>query len=138
MQQKVFIRPGLALDPADIKIFAGKTLCLPLGEAIAPRIMELVKSGDMRVQAPPDFFSCAKMVAAGHADLFVTDVLAGRQLLQDTVLTDKVLELDKSVESSPLYVLFTRADPHALEVMARFNAAVAQINAKTLPKPPVN
>lgn len=131
IQLKVFAKPSFSVDPAKPDSFRGKTICLPLGWAPPAKLEPLLNDGSLHRQQPKDISSCAKMVARGRADFFVTDTIQGAKAIAgDNLGPADITTLSTPVESTALHLIASKSNPKSAPLLAKFNAALKALKAE--------
>jgi polar amino acid transport system substrate-binding protein len=130
-QMKVFAKPGANIDPVRPESFRGKTLCLPLGWGVSKKMAPLLDESALYRERPKDISSCAKMVALGRVDFFITDSIQGAKALSDANLgPDQVVPVAMPLETNTLHLIASRRNPNSAQLLARFNAALKALKAR--------
>ena len=125
IKSTIFARPDSGVDARHLTSFENKTLCLPVGWGIDLPFNKLVEDKRMRVERPTDLSSCARMVAVGRADLFVTDVIQGRAAMRDAgVVSGEIVEGPRPFADVTMHLLAPRSDPKSAKMIERFNAGL--------------
>lgn len=110
---------------ADLK---GRRVCTPLGHAPAPVIQALIDSREAERIVAPSAASCPGLLVADRADYFIQDLRIGQALVAKAGLTrDIVAVSDPPFGISEIHLIVPRARADAAGLIARFNAALAQV-----------
>lgn len=111
--------------PADLK---GRRICTPLAYAPAVALQPMLDSGEVQRVTAPSAASCPGLLVADRADVFVQDQRIGAALVARAGLTrDIVAVSEPPVGLTEIHLIVPRSRPDAAGLIARFNAALAQL-----------
>lgn len=125
----VFARPGSSIDPGRLETFRGRTLCVPIGFIIYPRMDALLQERAIAIERPPSMESCARMLAAGRVDFFITDALAGEAALRQAKVGTQVVRLAKPFNEGAFYLIVSRQRPGGAALIAGFNTGLNRLKS---------
>ncbi|MCB1883250.1 MAG: substrate-binding domain-containing protein [Geminicoccaceae bacterium] len=110
---------------------AGVTVCSPIGYALAPLIEAMLADGRAKLERPLDMTRCFELLALDRVDLVPTYEMQGWDAVRATPGLDAgdVATSGFIVESSRLHVIAPRFDPASREILKRFNAGLAALQA---------
>jgi polar amino acid transport system substrate-binding protein len=110
---------------ADLK---GRRVCTPLGYAPAPVIQALIDSGEAERVVAPSAATCPGLLAADRADYFIQDLRIGQALVGKAGLAHEIVAVsDPPFGVTDIHFIVPRARADAAGLIARFNAALAQV-----------
>lgn len=128
--QRVFTRRGMMIEPDDLQRFIGKRLCYPLGWLPPAALKPLLEQNQVQRHEPPDLLTCAKLLALGRDDFFVSDSLLGQQAIQLSGLDPAEFESSTAVVSKhSLHFIVPRNHPRAIQLIDDFNRGLRQLVA---------
>lgn len=125
----VYARPGSRIDPERNESFHGKTYCAPAGFIIYPRMEELLNQGRITIQRPFTLTACARMMALGRVDFFITDSVAGDEVLRQANVGSAAVRLEKPFDRAEFYLIVPRNRPGAQALVADFNTGLKRVKA---------
>jgi polar amino acid transport system substrate-binding protein len=125
--QTVFARPENQAQYQDLQSLKGKTMCLPIGWALAtPEMGAWIKNKEIKTESPTDISACLHMVADQRADFVISDELQGRATLVKTGL-EAQLSAGMVINSTHLYVIVSKKHPQASTIVSAFNAQLKSL-----------
>lgn len=127
--RSVFARPGSGIDPARPETFHGLSYCAPTGFIVYPRIQALLDQGAITAQHPNSMLACAKMLALGRVDFFITDAVSGNNAIRRADVADQVVRLPKPFDQAAFHLIVPRSRPGAQALVARFNGGLKKLKA---------
>lgn len=130
LQQHIFSRSGEPFEPDNLAALRGKRLCYPLGWQPPAVIQKLLDDGQITRHAPLSLSVCAKLLLLQRDDFFVADSLLGKIALRDSA--SPLTAFHTSTASLPrtnLHFIVARQHPQAAELIGRFNAGLAALQA---------
>lgn len=112
-------------SPADLK---GRRVCMPLAYAPAAALQPMIESGEVQRVTAASAAACPGLLAADRADFFIQDLPIGMALVARANLAGRVIALSEPpVGQSEIHFILPRSRPDAAGLIARFNAALAQV-----------
>jgi polar amino acid transport system substrate-binding protein len=79
---------------------------------------------------PPDIGQCVKMMRAGHADFFPSDLRQGLTSLAEAgVKNGEIQPLLPTLQSTGVHLLVSRQQRGAADLIARFNEGLKSLRA---------
>lgn len=112
-------------SPADLK---GRRVCTPLGHAPAPAIQAMIDSNEAARVNAPSAASCPGLLVADRADYFIQDLRIGQALVAKAGLSREVVAVSEPpFGQSEIHLIVPRSRADAAALIARFNAALAQV-----------
>ncbi len=130
IQDRAFIKAGNhKFDFNNIPSLAGTTICLPLGWTTSPRLNDMIRDGQIKVNRPRDISLCVKIVGLGRADYFVTDEIQGLAALKTggLPLGSVVMAESAPLADNSLYLIVGKVLPGGKELLENFNKGLAAI-----------
>jgi polar amino acid transport system substrate-binding protein len=129
IQDFPFVKGGAKkFNFSKIETLAGSTICLPLGWAPTPKLVEMIKTKSIKVESPKDLSTCVKMVATNRADYFITDEAQGLATLKVSGLAvDSVVMTDVPLADTTLYLIAGKDQPGSKALLASFNKGMEAI-----------
>ena len=129
IQDFPFVKGGAKkFNFSKIETLAGSTICLPLGWAPTPKLVEMIKTKSIKVESPKDLSTCVKMVATNRADYFITDEAQGLATLKVSGLAvDSVVMTDVPLADTTLYLIASKSTPGSKEMLSSFNKGLEAI-----------
>ena len=124
LQDRVFIKAGAKkftyTDPAG---FVGSSICIPIGWAQPAKLVDQIKSGQIKVQSPKDISTCVKLVESERVDFFVTEEANGKAsvLAAGVAPGSVVMSSAPALSENGLYFIASRNAPGRKDVVAAFN-----------------
>lgn len=128
--RSVFARAASGIDPADMASFKGRIYCVPTGFAVYPPMDAMLKDGTLKIQQSPSLMTCAKMVAAGRADFFITEAVTGNAALNKADIGDNVVQLVKPLDRAEFYLIVPKARPAAQALIVDFNKGLKSLKGR--------
>lgn len=111
--------------PADLQ---GRRLCVGLGYAPPEVLQRMIEAGRLERVTAPSIAACPGLLAAGRADFFVQDLRIGTAIIARVGLTQTILPVSEPpFATSEIHFIVPRRRPDAAALIARFNAALAQL-----------
>lgn len=111
--------------PADLK---NRRVCTPLGYAPAPAIQAMIDRGEAERVSAASAASCPGLLVTGRADYFIQDLRIGQALVAKAGLAREVVAVSEPpFGTQEIHFIVPRSRPDAAGLIARFNAALAQI-----------
>lgn len=130
IKQRVFVRPDTTINPAKIESFVGHVQCLPLGWAQSEQLTPLVQKKQLRLLRPAKIVDCARMVANGFGDFFVTDTLQGQKALQQANITSsKVEPHPMQLSKWALHFIVSKSRNDGPALISLFNSGLKKLRA---------
>ena len=130
LQQHFFSRSGEAFEPDNLSTLNGKRLCYPLGWQPPAVVQQLLDQGLITRHSPPSLTACAKLLLLQRDDFFVADRLLGQFALRDSGKPLTAFHTSgSSLPHSSLHFIVARQHPQAAELIERFNAGLAALQA---------
>lgn len=123
----VYARADSEIDPERSESFYGKTYCLPTGFTVYPKMETLLIQRRIAIQRPLSLSACAKMLALGRVDFFITDSVGGDEILKQVNVGAKVVRLAKPFDSAEFYLIVPKNRPRAHALLADFNAGLKRL-----------
>lgn len=127
--RSAYARPGSGIDPANVESFRGKRYCVPNGFIIYPQMDVLLKDGALEMQQPASLAICAKMVAMGRADFYLTEAVAGDAALRQAGVGANVVRLVKPFERAEYFLIVSKSRPNGAALIAQFNRGLKRLKA---------
>ncbi len=130
IQDRAFIKAGNnKFDFNNIPSLAGTTICLPLGWTTSPRLNDMIRNEQIKVDRPRDISSCVKMVNAGRSDYFVTDEAQGTAALRSGGVPAGAVVMAESapLADNSLYLIASKNLPGSKGLLENFNKGLAAI-----------
>ncbi len=129
----VYESPAVAIFAADTTYdytgpgsLKGRTLCQPLGNA-SP-LQAQIDSGEIKVvMEPRDYAQCVLAVVSHRADFMTAHKLVIFSILRETNAIKTTRFASVPVEVRPNYLLVSKTNPRAKEIIAEFNAGLAKL-----------
>lgn len=113
--------------PADLQ---GRRACVALGYAPPEALQRMIDAGQVERVTAPSAAACPGLLAASRADFFVQDLRIGSALIAKVGLTQTVIPVSEPPFSiSEIHFILPRSRADAGALLARFNAALAQVRA---------
>lgn len=126
----LFVRKGLVIDPGQPETLRGRIFCLPVGWALSGALESLQDPKLVIVVRPPDIGQCVKMLQAGHADFFPSDLRQGVASLAEAGIKEgEIQPLAPPLQSIGVYLIVSRQRPGAKELVDRFNRGLRALRA---------
>lgn len=111
--------------PADLK---GRRACTPLGYAPPPALQAMIEAGEVERVTAASAATCPGLLAADRADFIIQDMRIGQALVAKAGLArDVVVVSDPPFGTQDIHFIVPRRRPDAAGLIARFNAALAQL-----------
>jgi polar amino acid transport system substrate-binding protein len=112
-------------SPADLK---GRRVCTPLGYAPAAALQPLIDRGEVQRVTAASAAACPGLLAADRADVFIQDLRIGQALVAKAGLARDVVAVgEPPFGTTEIHLIVPRSRPDAASLIARFNAALAQL-----------
>lgn len=112
-------------DPADLK---GRRICTPLGYASAIALQPMLDRGEVQPVTAPSAAACPGLLTADRADVFIQDQRIGAALVARAGLARDIVAVgEPPVGRTEIHLIVPRSRPDAAGLIARFNAALAQL-----------
>ena len=121
---RVFIKAGAKkFNFFSVAGFAGSTICLPIGWTQPTMLVDSIKSGAIKVQAPKDISTCVKLLESERADFFVTEENNGKaSIAASGVPVGSVVLADApALSENGLYLIASKTNPGSKDLIAAFN-----------------
>lgn len=119
-----------APDAGSVAELEGRTLCVPLGYAVATSLEDAVGDDRIKRDMPPEMSNCFKKLAAGRVDMVEASVLQGWDLVDSLGIDRADLKLlSMVVDENTLHFIVSRSLPQGEEIIAAFNQALAEVKA---------
>lgn len=113
--------------PADLQ---GRRACSALGYAPPEVLQRMIEARQVEKVTAPSAAACPGLLAAGRADFFIQDLRIGAALIAKVGLTQAIIPVvDPPLSVSEIHFIVPRRRPEADRLIARFNAALAQLRA---------
>lgn len=113
--------------PADLQ---GRRACTALGYAVPDVLQAMIEAGRVEKVTAPSAAACPGLLAAGRADVFIQDLRIGSALIAKVGLMRAIVAVsDPPLSVSEIHFIVARSRPDAAALIARFNAALAQVRA---------
>ena len=130
MRQAIFMpvaRRFAYRGPADLN---GRRVCTPLGYAPAQALQAMIENKQIERISVANAATCPGLLAADRADFFVQDLRIGQTLLTRAGLTQEIVAVSEPPFGlSEIHFIVSRSRADAAGLIARFNAALAQVRA---------
>lgn len=129
---RVFIKAGAKkfsfADPAG---FVGSSICVPIGWAQPTKLMDMIKSGQIKIQSPKDISTCVKLIEADRVDFFVTEEANGKASVAAAGVAPGAVVVASvpSLGEYGLYFIASKSAPGSKETVAAFNKGLAALRA---------
>jgi len=105
-----------------------RRVCSVLGYAVPDVVQAMIDAGRVEKVTAPGAYGCPGLLMAGRADFFIQDLRIGTALIAKAGLTrDIVAVSDPPLSISEIHFIVPRSRPDAATLIARFNAAMAQV-----------
>ena len=115
-------------DFSKVDSLAGSIICLPLGWAPTPKLVDMIKSKKIKVESPKDLSTCVKMVASDRADYFVTDEAQGLATVKVSgMAVGAVVMGNVALADTTLYLIASKSTPGSKEMLSSFNKGLEAI-----------
>ena len=124
LTDRIFVKAGASkFNFSTVAGFSGSTICLPIGWTQPAKLVDSIKSGAIKVQAPKDISTCVKLVASDRADFFVTEENNGRASIAAAgVPAGSVVVADvPALSENGLYLIAPKSNPASKDLLAAFN-----------------
>lgn len=126
----LFVRRGLSIDLRKPESLRGRILCLPVGWALNGLFESLRTSPLVRVVQPADIGQCIRMIRAGHADFFPSDLRQGRSSLVSAGATHGEIQPQlPTLQQTGVHLIVSRHYEGAVELLARFDQGLRSLRA---------
>jgi polar amino acid transport system substrate-binding protein len=129
IQDFPFVKNGAKnLNFAKPDTLAGTTICLPLGWAPTPKLVNLIKNKSIKVESPKDLSTCVKMVATGRADYFITDEAQGLATVKASdVGVGNISMVNVAMAETNLYLIASKSASGSKELLTSFNKGLEML-----------
>ena len=127
IQQLVFHARDRAFPFATARDLVGRVICAPIGYALPPSLQALVAAGESRREMPQRLDECATLVLAGRADVFVESDVIGAVAIRRAEATGAIIPAPQPLATATLHLIVGKTRPGAAELIARVNAAIAEL-----------
>lgn len=122
--------PQDAPDAAGVSDLVGRTICVPLGYAVATSLEEAVGDDRIKRDMPPDMSNCFQKLAAGRVDLVEASAIQGWDLVDSLGLGRESFKLLSFVPATnSLHFIVSRNHPDGSAVIEAFNKGLAALRA---------
>ncbi len=128
--QKVFWNQRHARPIHDLDDLSGASLCLPMGYAPPPDIIDLIRDGLIRRVQPDDMTDCFRLLRDGGVDYVVTSVHQANERMSavNIALSDTGIS-NFTLDRSTLHLIVSRSLPQGPAILRAFNSALAEMMA---------
>lgn len=114
-------------EPADLKT---RRVCTPLGYAPPLVLQTMIDNKQIERVTVANAGACPGFLLADRADFFIQDLRIGQALIAKAGLTQDIIAVSEPPFGiSEIHLIVPRARPDAAGLIARFNAALAQVRA---------
>jgi polar amino acid transport system substrate-binding protein len=108
----------------------GRRVCTPLGYAPAPALQAMMDGRQLERVSVANAATCPGALVADRADFFVQDLRIGQALLVKAGLTREIVAVSEPPFGlSEIHFIVPRSRADAPGLIARFNAALAEVRA---------
>ncbi len=119
---------GKKMDFSKVDTLAGTTICLPLGWAPTPKLVDMIKTKAIKMESPKDLSTCVKMVATDRADYFVTDEAQGLATVKASEsVAGTVVMTPVALADTTLYLIASKKVQGSKELLSTFNKGLEAI-----------
>jgi polar amino acid transport system substrate-binding protein len=125
----VYARRDNGIDPARHDSFQGLTYCVAGGFIVYKEFDPMLRDARIKLQRPPSLLSCARMLALGRADFFITESSVGDEVLQQAQVGDKVVRLATPFDRADFYLIISKRHPNGQALLDSFNAGLRRLKA---------
>lgn len=111
----------------------GKTLCRMTGYStheLDQGGRNWVKEGKIKLERPEGVDDCFNMLVEGKVDAVMIDEFAGKAVIRDMGMLDRIQPLPRPLGIVPLNVLIHKGNPRAEELVAILNGGLAKLKEK--------
>jgi polar amino acid transport system substrate-binding protein len=113
--------------PADLQ---GRRVCTPLGYAPAQALQAMIDAKQLERVTVANAAGCPGLLVADRADFFIQDLRIGQALLAKAGLTREIVAASEPPFGlTEIHFIVPRSRADAAGLIARFNAALAQVRA---------
>ena len=129
-----FIKKGQKkFDFTNTNSLIGSTMCLPVGWGVTQEFSEMLKNGTIKRSEPKNISTCAKMVALGRADYFITDELQIGEITKRLGISVGAIVMDKNVLiEQPLYFIVSKKLANSKNIISIFNNGLTNLHKNGL------
>lgn len=130
------------LAQAKIHGLKNKTICRPIGYFMPQPLKRMHESGMIRHHQPNSMADCFRDLLAGRSDAVIVGLIEGRTNIRKLVgsmsplleranihAEDDFATLDWVIPGKKLHLIVPHGSQRGIKVLARFNAAAAQLDA---------
>ena len=100
---------------------------MPNGLIIYPRLDTLLKEGALVMEQPASLVICAKMVALGRVDFYLTESGAGDAAWQEASVGSDVIRLPKPFERGEYFLIVSKSLPNGAALISQFNRGLKRL-----------
>jgi polar amino acid transport system substrate-binding protein len=112
-------------EPADLKT---RRVCTPLGYAPALVLQTMIDNKQIERVTVANAGACPGLLLADRADFFIQDLRIGQALIAKAGLTQDIVAVSEPpFGQSEIHLIVPRSRTDAAGLIARFNAALAQV-----------
>lgn len=125
----VWTRSGETIAPGDPRRFAGKTICVPQSfhSPLLDMLAGMITRGEVAVIRPDTPEKCVQMLAAGRVDALSGEEDEITVPIRNLGLTGKISHDPAPLARLDFYVIFSKKNPGAADLLDRFNTALRRM-----------